>query len=368
MKNKLHVVYLTNVPAPYRERMHEILGADSSISYSVIYCAELEPNRSWKLNYGVYNKHFLSGQAKTFKHNNPSVWRLLNALDPDVLLITGFNPTMLYGFVWAMLKRRKFIVSLDGTYDSEKDYSVFHKLVRKMIFPFTNAFVGPSKGSAELFKSYGVPAKAIFKSSLCIDNRRFLAPGIQDRPFDIMFSGQLIERKMPGFFVEVARELKRVLPALRVLLVGDGPLRSEILTKMDEYQLDYTFTGFLDQEALYSRYGMAKLFLFPTLHDPWGIVANEACASGTPVITCANAGASNDLVIHNENGYILPLEVKVWVDYIVPLLTDETKLQRLANNALRRVQAYNHQQAANGIIDAVAFASPNENFQPSYEI
>ncbi|WP_035333725.1 glycosyltransferase family 4 protein [Dyadobacter crusticola] len=368
MESKTSLVYLTNVPAPYRERMHEILGQDTSISYSVVYCAQLEPNRTWKLEYGNYQKHFLKEKSKTFKHNNLNVWPLLNVLNPDILLITGFNPTMLYGVIWALLRGRKLIVSLDGTYESEKDYSIFHKLVRRVIFPFTKAFVGPSNGSAELFKSYGVKSRKIFKSTLCIDNSRFKSPEIQSREYDIMFSGQFIERKMPGFFVEVANELKKTHPALRILMVGDGRLRQSVLARMDALKLDYVFTGFLDQQSLYSCYPKAKLFLFPTLHDPWGIVANEACASGTPVITCSNAGAADDLVIDGVNGYILPLDVKVWAEQIVKLLSNENLIQQFSDQAVKKVQAYNHFQAAKGILDAVSFTLSKNTLTPSHEI
>ncbi|KQS30667.1 glycosyltransferase family 4 protein [Dyadobacter sp. Leaf189] len=359
MEKKIHVVYLTNVPAPYRERMHELLEQESAFSYTVVYCAQLEPNRSWKLDYGKYARYFLSEASKTFKHNNPSVWSLLNVIRPDVMIITGFNPTMLYGFIWAMLKGCKFIVSLDGTYDSEKDFSIFHKWVRKLIFPFTNAFIGPSRGSAKLFRSYGIKDSDIFKSTLCIDNNRFSSSPIKDREFDIMFSGQLIERKMPGFFAEVACRLNKVYPGIKILVVGDGPLRKPVLDKLDSEGLDYVFTGFLDQHSLASCYSKSKLFLFPTLQDPWGIVANEACASGTPVITCANAGAADDLVIDQHTGLILPLDEDVWVEQIATLLNNPDRIQQYANNALSRVRIYNHNQAAQGVIDAVMHTVPN---------
>jgi len=354
--NKTHVVYLTNVPAPYRERMHELLEEENDYKYSVIYCTKLEPNRTWKLEYGNYPKYFLSEASRTFKHNNLNVWKLLKSLNPDVLIITGFNPTMLYGFIWSLLNNKRFLVSLDGTYDSEKEYSLLHKLVRKIVFRFTDAFLGPSNGSSQLFRSYGVKPSAIFKSSLCVDNSKFEVSDIREREFDIMFSGQMIARKMPHFFVDVAIKLKAKYPSLRILMVGDGPQKEEILSKLTDNKISFLFTGFLDQQSLFPYYSKSKLFLFPTLHDPWGIVANEACASGTPVITCSNAGAADDLVLNNINGYILPLEVDIWVENILKLLENEDLLETFSSNAVKMVQPYNHVQAAQGIISAVEYA------------
>ncbi|MBC7507657.1 MAG: glycosyltransferase family 4 protein, partial [Ferruginibacter sp.] len=82
-------------------------------------------------------------------------------------------------------------------------------------------------------------------------------------------------------------------------------------------------------------YNKAKIFLFPTLSDPWGIVANEACASGVPVITCKNSGSADDLVIDGHNGYVLPLDPEIWADSILKLLTNTNLLQQFSDNALR---------------------------------
>jgi putative transposase len=53
--------------------------------------------------------------------------------------------------------------------------------------------------------------------------------------------------------------------------------------------------GYFSQNELPYYYALTRVFLFPTLLDPWGVVANEACAAGVPVITCSNAGAAGDL-------------------------------------------------------------------------
>ena len=85
-------------------------------------------------------------------------------------------------------------------------------------------------------------------------------------------------------------------------------------------------------------------------------LANEACAAGTPVITCENAGVANDLVINDENGYVLPLDANVWSQHAWQLLSDEKKLSSFSEKAVQKVQSYNHQQAANGILDSIEFA------------
>lgn len=353
---KARVTYLTQVPGPYREKMHTILGFQKNLQYSVIYCAELEPNRSWKLDYGDYHKYFLEEKSKTYRHNNPKVWSLLNNLNPDVLIITAFKPTMLYGVLWCILKNRKYIVYNDGTLESEKDFSFIQKSLRKLVFKKASSFAAPGKGTVDLYKSYEVDSSKIFISHLCVDNKRFSNPPITERNYDALFCGQIINRKMPGFFVDVIKEVNKRLPEVKILIVGDGDKRIEMLQRLDDLELTYSFKGFVDQNELPECYSMTKIFLFPTLNDPWGIVVNEACASGMPIITCPVAGVSYDLVQDGENGFILEPEIKSWADRIVMLLTDNALLRKMSNKSLTIVQKYNHEAAAKGLIDAIDVA------------
>ncbi len=113
---------------------------------------------------------------------------------------------------------------------------------------------------------------------------------------------------MPFFFAEVAKHLKLKLPGLRVLLLGDGPEREALLADLRAAEIDFHYAGYVSQAALPTYYAAAKILLFPTKLDPWGLVANEACAVGVPVITCANAGVAGDLILHGYNGYILELD------------------------------------------------------------
>ncbi len=355
MKTSPKIVYLTQVPGPYRERMHELI-SEQNPNYAVIYCAKLEPDRLWKIDHGNYPQYFLSDTIDHFRPNQPKVWKLLNELNPDALIITAFKPTMLYGVLWCLLKKRKLIVYNDGTYISEKGFSNVQKVIRRFVFTRTKAFVAPGNGGFDLYKSYGVKENKMFKSCLCIDNSKFTPQPMENREYHIMFSGQIVERKMPMFFVEIAKLLNKKVSNFKALIIGDGDQRKQMLGELDKHNIKYNFTGYLDQKTLPSFYSNAKLFLFPSLNDPWGVVANEACAAGTPVITCDNAGVANDLIIDGKNGYVLLLNAELWTNHALHLLSNNHLLTTFSNNAVELVQAYNHRQSAEGILQSVQFA------------
>ncbi|MBW4890162.1 glycosyltransferase family 4 protein [Mucilaginibacter sp. HMF5004] len=349
------VLYLTNIPVPYREKMHEILASKHGIiTYRVVYCAKTEPNRQWKLKEGNYDKVYMEEEATSLIHNNRSVIKHLAGYKPDVVISTGFNPTMLYAFVWCIFKGKKFIPFNDGTLFSESTFSVIHKLVRTIVFRFSAAFITTGIGGVDLYESYGISKDRIFISHLCVENSLYKLSDPPPKQYDLMFSGQLIDRKMPFFFIDVAKQVKQKLGTCKVLILGDGPLRNEVLAKLEEDKIDYDYPGFVQPDTIPVFYNRSKIFLFPTQSDPWGIVANEACASGVPVITCKNSGAADDLIINGYNGYVLPLETEIWANAALQLLTDEKLLQQFSVNAVISVQQYNPANAAKGIEDAVA--------------
>ena len=347
------IALITNSPAPYREKLHELIGERFKNTYTVIYCAEKEADREWKFNPGNYRKIFLSKYNKSTVHNNLNVWEQLKKINPDLVITNGFYPTMLYAFIWSMLNRKRHLLYTDGTLKSEKHLSIIHRLFRKIVFSQTKAFIGVSEGSRALFKSYNIDNSLFFRSYLCVDNSQFKRTTYVEKKYELMFCARFIDLKMPFFFIEIAKQVKENLGYCRVLILGSGVLKEEMFQKLEQYGIEYDYPGFVESKNLPEYYAKAKIFLFPTKNDTWGVVANEAMAAGLPVITCENAGVAHDLVIHDQTGYILPVETDIWAEKAVSILKDQDLYERLSENAFQHVQQYNFQNAANGFIKAI---------------
>lgn len=360
----MKILLITNIPAPYRLPIYERLAQVYGDDFLVIYAAKTEANREWKMTITGFNHRFLNENSTAKKdgfnyvHNNPDVWHHLWTFKPDVVITTGFNPTHLYGWLYSVIMRKKHIPMSDGWSVSEAHLSWIHTLMRTLVYKTSHAFIGASSNTLDLFKSYHLNEEKLFQSHLCIDNDRFTTTAsLEERHYHLMFSGQFTHRKLPLFFAEVARAVREHIPDLKLLILGNGPLKEEFFALLERYHLSYHYAGFVDQASLPSYYGDAKLFLFPTLLDPWGVVANEAMASGTPIITTPFAGVINDLVIEGETGVILPVEVDAWGDAIVALLNDPKRWQKLSQKGQQHVQAYNFTTAAQGIHNACIYAT-----------
>lgn len=320
----------------------------------------------WKLdrfsfNHRVLRERCIEKGEGHFVHNNPDVWRVLDQLDPDVVITTGFNPTHLYAFIWALLKGRKHICMTDGTLQSESALGWRHRWVRRVVYKFSDAFIAASRGGMDLYQSYKIKPERIFQSHLCADNARFsLLADNYERPYEVMFSGRFEATKLPFLFVEVCAAIKLHRGRCRALLIGDGTLRDEVLARLAAAKVDYHYAGFLQQDALPASYSSAKILLFTTRWDPWGVVANEALAAGTPVITTTQAGVAGELVMDGLTGAVCEPNVDAWVAAALRLLDQPQHWLECSLAGRQRVAQYNYQAAADGIAAACLFALKNK--------
>lgn len=355
----MRIVIVTNMPAPYRIETWNITGNRLGNNFLVIFCSKREPNRNWDTAALNFNHIFLRENFKTspnqqnFIHNNPDVWKELKRFKPDVVITGGFNPTMLYAFFYTVLYRKKHIPMSDAWEKSEQHLSLAHVLIRKIVYKLSHAFISCSIKGKAYFESFGITSRKIFISHLSIEQEKFRnTRGFQERDYDIMFSGQLIERKNPFFFLEVAQLLKARIPHLKILILGDGPLLPSIRSKAQEGKLDIHAPGNIAQEELGKYYSNSRIFLFPTQFDAWGVVANESLASGTPVITTENAGCAGELVLPDMNGYVLPLNAETWAYTCLNLLQDEACWKKFSDNAVSKAADFTPNHAANAIVNA----------------
>jgi glycosyltransferase involved in cell wall biosynthesis len=353
----MRIAMLTNIPAPYRVPVYDRIAEQCGRDFRVIYMAKLEANRSWTVPPLRHDHVFLRGFAVKRKdreiHVRWGINRELNTFRPDVILTGGFNPPMITAWLHAQARRTAHVPMSDAWEHSEAELSSVHRLVRHVVYATSSAFVGASAKTLALFEAYGV-RKNLFKAPLGVDNAQFAAAAVPlaDRPFDLVFAGNLIDRKLPLFFADVVARIARRRGHVSALVIGDGELRGDMERALVQPGVEATFTGFLQQTELPAAYARGKIFCFPTRSDPWGVVANEACASGMPVITCANAGCAGELVTHARNGYVVDLDAERWVDHVQLLLDDPALLAESGAQSMDAVRDYTFAAAADGFLAA----------------
>jgi len=360
----LRLAIVTNIPAPYRVPVYNDIAANTGVDLHVYYACEREPDRGWDLPEFRHEHTFLKGRTYTYRgrfiHDNPEIYDRLKAFKPDVVVTTGFNPTHLYAFAYTRLHKCAHVAMTDGTDRSESGLTEFHRKVRRFMFARSRAFVAASEGGRRLLRSYGVANERIYFSPLCantsVDWRG--APPIEP-PVDLLFSGRLVAVKNARFFLEVARLVAQMLGRrVSAAILGSGSQEAQLRVHAAAIanDVEVRFAGHVSQTDVPRWFLGARLFLFPTLWDPWGVVANEACMAGLPVMVSPHAGVAGELVQDGVNGHVLPLDAAKWAEAAASLLQNEKLRAGMAANARRLVEPYNFDNAARGIENAARAA------------
>lgn len=356
----VRLAIVTNIPAPYRVPVYNRVAACGDVVFRAFYGSASEANRRWDLPAFAHDHEFLNGKvyerAGRYIHSSPDVMPGLARFRPDVVVTTGFNPLHLAAFAYTVLNRCCHVPMTDGTEASEAGLSLAHRWVRRAVFAGSQSFVAASEGGRRLFRSYGVDDARIHFSPLCANlSVPWLAPDAAHRDIDLLFSGRLVAAKRPAFALDVAAKVAQSLGRrVRIALLGDGPLEASLSELANRHKglVDVMLMGHVAQSDIPGWMARARLLLFPTEADVWGVVANEACHAGVPVLVSPHAGVAQTLVRDGVNGHVLPLDLDVWTGAVARLLSDAALHQRMSAAALLSVAPYSFENAAAGILDA----------------
>lgn len=131
--------------------------------------------------------------------------------------------------------------------------------------------------------------KFVFDEKIRKDVRKEL--GLEDS-FVIGNVGRLHQQKNQTFLLEIFAEVSSTRPDARLLLVGDGPLRNELLAKASILGISDRITLLSNRSDMNRLYQAMDVFVLPSLYEGLGIVAIEAQSSGLPTI-CSNGVAED---------------------------------------------------------------------------
>jgi glycosyltransferase involved in cell wall biosynthesis len=118
----------------------------------------------------------------------------------------------------------------------------------------------------------------------------------------VLFVGRLASEKNLGALVAAYRAMRALRPATRLVIVGDGPARAELLAAVP----DAVHAGKRSGVELAMHYASADVFVFPSMTETFGNVTPEAMASGLAVVAYDHA-AAGQLIRDDQDGLLAPL-------------------------------------------------------------
>jgi glycosyltransferase involved in cell wall biosynthesis len=120
---------------------------------------------------------------------------------------------------------------------------------------------------------------------------------VGDDELAVIYVGRISAEKNMPLVLRAFKAMQAINPELKLVLVGDGPVRAELQRQNPEY----IFAGMRTGEDLAAHYASGDIFLFPSMTETYGNVTVEAMASGLAVVAYRYAAAAEH-IIHEQNG------------------------------------------------------------------
>jgi N-acetyl-alpha-D-glucosaminyl L-malate synthase BshA len=184
----------------------------------------------------------------------------------------------------------------------------------------------------EKFKRYNDDKSYCFKKNFAPNNEKILTHTSNFRPL-----------KRVQDVIRIFAEVRNKIPS-RLLLVGDGPERSDCEQLCRTLGI-FEYVKFMGkQDAIVELLSISDLFLMPSQSESFGLSALEAMSCSVPVIS-SSIGGLPELNIHGETGYIAEMgDIERMAKYSVELLSNEKKYNLFSKNARERAETLSEEK------------------------
>lgn len=246
----------------------------------------------------------------------------LERIAPDVIAISGWsNPESMIAIRWARQKGVA-LVMMSETQADDAARSPLREWVKKRIVSACDAALVGGPPQAAYIQQLGIAAPRIAMGYNAVENDHFTKGAAAARANAqvsrdkhglparyILASCRFIEKKnLPALTLAYADAVKASdseTPDL--LILGDGETKDQILAAAEAGGVAgrVHLPGYRGYEDLPAFYALADLFTHVSTVEQWGLVINEAMASGTPVLVSQPCGASRTLVEDGISGLVV---------------------------------------------------------------
>lgn len=388
MKFKLGI--LSTHPIQYFSPWYRALAAHPEIDLSVYYAHRQSPQGQADAGFGVsfeWDRPLLEGYPYRFLKNvahhphtdhffgcdTPEMAEIIARERFDAFLVGGWNVRSFWQAIRACWKSRTPLW-VRGDSQLATPRAPWKRAAKfplyRWFIPRFDGYLVVGRRAKEYLIHYGASEGKMVSVPHSVDNRFFAEScaalraersrwreswGVPSEAVIFAFVGKLLPRKRPMDFLRGIEQAAQGSLRLWGLVVGDGPLRAELERYAEERRLPVRFTGFLNQSALPRAYAAADALVLPSDgSETWGLVVNEAMASGLPVIVSDAVGCGPDLVIPGQTGEVFPVGDSAALSAILKKWTgDPDGLQSLARAAREKIQDFSIERAVQGTVAAV---------------
>lgn len=349
----LKVLWITNIPSPYRLRFFEKLGL--SCNLTVIFEKESSDERdlSWnEYEFDNFKGIILSGKSVDVdKSLSLSVIKHIKKNKYDHVVVTNISsPTGIIATEFMRLLKIPYFIEGDGGI-AKNGIGIKEKIKKRIISGSRGCFsTGNShdlyylKYGAELKNIYRYPFTSIYEKEIIEDVPQYCEKEDLKRELNIkedfvlLSIGQFIYRKGFDILINSGAHLNS---NIGIYIIGGSPT-DEYIEMISKYNLtNVHFKKFMSKDSILKWMKASDIFVLPTREDIWGLVINEAMSMGLPIITTDKCIAGLVLIDEGINGFIVPVENEIILaQRISELLADKDFRLKVGRNNISKIKEY----------------------------
>lgn len=343
MKSK--ILILSIYPAPYRMELISRFSDCYDMDVFFEHSGGDERNAKW----------FSSGKFLTLdSENGRAAYQKINLSDYAFVLFYDYAGSASRKLIiQCKLKKIPYVINCDGVMMTPHG-NPLKDLYKRFLISGAALYLASGEHAKNYFLSFGAKEERIhFHPFSALVPEDFVdAPLMKEEKQTLRKKlGLPLEQKIAigvGRFIPLKRYAELIeawakMPTdCTLLLVGGGREEESYRAIIKEKHLsNVILEPFHSPVELRDYYRAADLFVHPSSYEAWGLVINEAMASGLPVLVSDHCTGGLELVKNGENGYLIPMGDEVALcDRARALLEDPEKRASMAKEALATIQSY----------------------------
>lgn len=347
----MKVLWLTNIPSPYRVDFFNELGKECELTVLFEKSHSSERDDIWK-NYEFKNFKGIILGGKSIGVAESMSWSVVKYLKKgiyDHIVVTNyFDFTGMLAVLYMRLRGIRYSVEGDGAFaGSGKGFKEKIKkfVISKAIYCFSTGKehdkyylkYGAEKENIIRYPFTSVKTADVLSEPLSNNSKKLLKEslGITENKA-VLSIGQFIHRKGFDTLIKASANFPK---DVGFYIVGGDPTDEYIKLKESLQLSNVHFIGFKSKEELSDYYKASDVFVLPTREDIWGLVINEAMSYGLPVITTNKCIAGLEM-ISDDRCILDPEDVEGLSKITLEILQDPIQSERLSIDNLGTASKY----------------------------
>ena len=370
------------VQTPYREPLYTRLSSTPGLTTRLYYLQTRDSVRGWSGLQGAYNAPRVRCLTPERLYPipilgaiNPGLLAHLRHFQPDCLIIHGYSYfAQIQVMQWAIRRRIPYLLWGDSNSHQVRTSGLGAGAKAIFLRYFCRHAAGALTIGAlneQFWSKYGIEPARQFRSPLAVDNDFFCVQAAHWRKQKatqratlglpqgriLLFVGRFAPEKNLEMLLRALAVRRRAGDdAFTLLLVGDGPQKPRLLQVLHDLNLTGVHVvKFQPQQELPKFYGIADALILPSSCEPWGLVVNEAMASGLPVLLSQRTGCRPDLLQEGENGFSFDESSEQSITAALERFgaSSDDELLRMGARSAERIRSWSYDQELAGIFRAL---------------